>query len=58
MKKIIPALLLLALSGCIGTIVGTAVDVTAEVIKAPFKIGSAIIDGVSGDDEQSDSEKD
>ncbi len=57
MKKIMPVLLLISLSGCIGTVVGTAVDVTAEVIKAPFKLGGAIIDGVSGDDE-SDSNND
>jgi len=59
MKKIMLLLLVLSLSGCLGTIVSTAVDVTAEVIKAPFKIGGAIIDGVTGDDDDdSDDESD
>jgi len=58
MKKIIPLLLLLSLSGCLGTVVGAAVDVTTEVIKVPFKVGGAIIDGVTGDDNESDSEND
>ncbi|MDQ6968900.1 MAG: NF038104 family lipoprotein [Mariprofundus sp.] len=58
MKKTIPLLLLLSLSGCLGTVVGAAVDVTTEVIKVPFKVGGAIIDGVTGDDEESASEND
>ncbi len=60
MKSIIPLVLLLSLSGClVGTVVGAAVDVTTEVIKVPFKVGSAIVDGVTGDgDEESDAHND
>ncbi len=39
------------LSGCISTIVGTAVDVTIEVAKVPFKVGKAVVDVATGDDD-------
>jgi len=55
MKKIIfPVFLICSLNGCIATAVGTAVDVGVEVIKVPFKVGGAIYDGVTGDDEDTD----
>jgi len=38
-------------SGCLGAIVGTAADVAVEVVKVPFKVGSAVVDAVSSDDE-------
>ena len=44
--------LLAMLSGCLGTVVGAAVDVTTEVIKVPFKVGGAVVDAVSSDDEE------
>lgn len=44
----------ISLSGCLGTIVGTAVDVGIEVVKIPFKVGKAVVD-VATDD--SDSKK-
>ncbi|PIW45893.1 MAG: threonine dehydratase [Zetaproteobacteria bacterium CG12_big_fil_rev_8_21_14_0_65_54_13] len=55
MKRIgmLPGLMMmLMLSGCIGTVVGAAVDVTTAVIKAPFQIGGAVVDAVSDDDEE------
>jgi len=57
MKRIILLLaLMFSLNGClVGTAVGTAVDVGIEVVKVPFKVAGAIYDGVSGDDEESDS---
>lgn len=46
------ALLTLPLSGCVvGTVVGTATDVAIEVAKVPFKVGGAVIDVATGDDE-------
>jgi hypothetical protein len=58
MKKIILLpVLLFALSGCLATAVSTAVDVGIEVVKVPFKVGGAIYDGVTGDDEET-SDKD
>jgi len=55
MKKIILSIILIfALSGCIATAVSTAVDVGIEVIKVPFKVGGAIYDGVTGDDDEED----
>ncbi len=38
-------------TGCVGTIVGTAVDVAVEVAKVPFKIGGAVVDVATGDDD-------
>ncbi|MBL4775123.1 MAG: NF038104 family lipoprotein [Mariprofundus sp.] len=58
MKRIVLLLAMLSLSGCLGTLVGAAVDVTTEVIKVPFKVGGAIIDGVTGDDDEEDDDKD
>ena len=53
MKKILFMLVLsLSLTGCVGTVVGTAADVAIEVAKVPFKVGGAVIDVVSGDDEE------
>jgi len=44
--------LLMSLTGCLGTVVGTAVDVTLEVAKVPFKVAGAAIDVVTDDDEK------
>ncbi len=41
-----------ALPGCLGTIVGTAADVAIETAKVPFKVGGAVIDVVTGDDDE------
>ena len=38
-------------SGCVSTVLGTAVDVTVEVVKVPFKVGAAVIDAATGDDD-------
>lgn len=45
------ALISLVLSGCLGTVVGTAVDVTLEVAKVPFKVAGAAIDVATSDDD-------
>jgi len=53
MKNIVFSLVLVfSLSGCIATAVSTVVDVGVEVIKVPFKVGGAIYDGVTGDDDE------
>jgi hypothetical protein len=36
--------------GCVGTIVGTAVDTTIEVAKVPFKVAGAVVDVATDDD--------
>lgn len=48
---------LLGLTGCIGTVVGSAVDVAVEVVKVPFKVGGAVVDAVSDDDEGEEREE-
>ena len=47
-------LLFVMLPGCIGTVVGAAVDTTIEVAKVPFKVGGAVVDLAAGDDEDDD----
>ena len=46
------------LQGCAamvaGAVVGTAATVAIEVAKVPFKVGGAVIDVVSDDDEEED----
>lgn len=39
----------IVLSGCVGTIVGAAVDTTIEVAKVPFKVAGAAIDVATPD---------
>ena len=38
-------------AGCAGVLVGTAVDVAIEVAKVPFKVGGAVIDVITDDDD-------
>lgn len=42
----------LVLQGCVGTLVGAAVDTTIEVVKIPFKVGKAAVNVVVGDDDK------
>lgn len=50
-KMGLAGLLCMLLSGCIGAVVGTAVDVTLEVAKVPFKVAGAVIDVASPGEE-------
>ena len=58
MKKITLVALLtimpFALSGCLGFIVGNAVDLGIEVVKVPFKVTKAAVDVITDDDEDDD----
>jgi hypothetical protein len=45
---------LLLLTGCLGTVVGTAVDVTLEVAKVPFKVAGAVVDVATPDEDEDD----
>jgi hypothetical protein len=44
-------LVALALTSCLGAVVGAAVDVTLEVAKVPFKVAGAAIDVVTPNDD-------
>lgn len=44
-------LILASLAGCAGTIIETTTDAALAVAKAPFKAGGAIVDVLSGDDD-------
>ena len=39
------------LTGCIGTVIETTTDAAIAVAKVPFKVGGAVVDVVSDDDE-------
>lgn len=44
--------LALSLQGCVaGMVIGAATDVTIAVAKVPFKIGGAVLDVVTDDDD-------
>lgn len=51
------AAVLMLLGGCLGTVVGTAVDVTLEVAKVPFKVAGAAVDVANGDDDEDKDDK-
>lgn len=45
------------LGGCVGTVVGAAVDTTIEVAKVPFKVVGAAIDLAVPDEDDDDDEE-
>jgi len=45
-------LLMPALNGCVGTVVGAAVDVTIEAAKIPFKVAGAVVDLATDDEKE------
>ena len=47
-RLIVSLALALSLTGCVGAVVGVAVDTTAAVIKAPFQLAGAVV-GVAAD---------
>ena len=50
-------LLSFGLSGCVGVIVGAAVDTTIEVAKIPFKVAGAVVDVARGDDDKKEKKR-
>ena len=47
------------LGGCVvSTVVGVAVDTAIEVAKVPFKVGAAVVDVATGDDDEENAEED
>lgn len=49
---------LFSLTGCVGKIVGSTVDVAVEAAKIPFKVGGAVADVVTDDDKHKKTQKD
>ena len=43
---------LILMSGCVGTIIETATDAAVAVAKIPVKVGAAVVDVVTDDDEE------
>jgi len=58
MKKTLHLALLLLLSlnlqGCVGLLIETTTDASLAVAKVPFKVGGAVVDVVSDDEEEDD----
>ena len=50
-KVVFICLLTISFSGCVGKLVGTAVDTTIAVAKVPFKVAGAAVDVVAGSDD-------
>jgi hypothetical protein len=48
LKLATAGVLVCALTGCVGAVVGVAVDTTVAVVKAPFQIAGAVV-GVAAD---------
>ena len=44
-------LLTASLQGCAGVLIGTAADATIAVAKIPFKVGAAVVDVISDDED-------
>lgn len=55
---IILLLSLCPLGGCVGAVVGATTDVVIEVAKVPFKVGGAVVDVATGDDDEDDRDRD
>ncbi len=51
-RVVIMFMLSLSLSGCLGLIVGSAIDIGLEVAKVPFKVAKAAVNVVSSDDDK------
>ncbi|MDO8272967.1 MAG: NF038104 family lipoprotein [Gammaproteobacteria bacterium] len=56
LKLLSVVLVSLGLTACLGTVVGTAVDVTLEVAKVPFKVAGAVVDVATPEDDDEDEE--
>ncbi len=53
-KSVLVFSVCLSISGCVGAIVGAAVDTTIEVAKVPFKVAGAVVDVATPDRHKSD----
>ena len=61
MKKLILifslAIMSITLSGCLGFIVGNAIDAGIEVAKVPFKVTKAAVNVITADDDDKKDKK-
>jgi hypothetical protein len=56
LKTLALVFLIFLLQGCtalvVGAVVGTVATVAVEVVKVPFKVGGAVVDVVTDDEEE------
>ena len=43
-------------TGCVSTVISLTTDAAIEVAKVPFKFGGAVVDVISGDEEDEEEE--
>lgn len=53
---ILLTLLVLNSTGCVGTVISLTTDAAIEVAKVPFKVGGAVVDVISSDEEDEEEE--
>lgn len=58
MTRALLLLLCLPLSGCVGTLVGTTIDLAVATVKVPINVGGAVVDAFSDDDEREQADAD
>ena len=51
-KSLIIIILAFCLNACVGLLISTATDAAIAVAKIPFKVGGAVVDVVTGDDDE------
>jgi hypothetical protein len=51
-KSLIIIILACCLNACVGLLISTAADAAIAVAKIPFKVGGAVVDVVTGDDDE------
>lgn len=57
-RMFVIALLSALSAGCIGTVIGQTTSAAVEVAKVPFKVGGAVVDVATGDDDEDKDKKD
>jgi len=58
LRALLVACMATLLTGCIGTAIETTTDAAIAVGKIPFKVGGAVVDVATGDDEKEEAEDD
>ena len=54
LRLVLPLMLALPLSGCLGFLIDTTADAAIAVAKVPFKVAGAVVDVATGGDDSSD----
>ncbi|MFK8017980.1 MAG: NF038104 family lipoprotein [Gammaproteobacteria bacterium] len=58
LRVLLTGVALLSLTGCVGQVIETTTDAAIAVAKVPFKVGGAVIDVATGDEDDEDDKSD